>query len=68
MTLKKTPTFTYPTQGSMGQIDPIYYFLKKEKHRKTIKILPRLAFVLVTDNCPTTKIKKIIIIIWSRKG
>ena len=48
--LKKTPTFTYPTQGSMGQIRPTYYFLKKEKQRKTIKILSHLAFILVTDN------------------
>ena len=38
----KTPTFTYPTQGSMGQIRPTYYFLKKEKLRMKIKILPRL--------------------------
>ena len=54
--LKKTHIFTYPTQGSMGQIRPTYYFLKKEKQRKTIKMFPCLAFILVTDNRPTTKI------------
>jgi hypothetical protein len=32
--------------------------LKKKKQRKTIKIIPYLAFILVTDNCSTTKIKK----------
>ena len=29
--LKKTHIFTYPTQGSMGQIRPTCYFLKKKK-------------------------------------
>ena len=56
------PTLTYPKQGSMGQIRTIYCFLKKKKQRKTVKVLPHLAFILITDNCPTTKIKKIIII------
>jgi hypothetical protein len=32
--------------------------LKKKKQRKTIKINLYLAFILVTDNCSTTKLKK----------
>jgi hypothetical protein len=40
----------------VGQIRPTYYFLKKEKERKKIKIIPQLAFILVTDNCSTMKI------------
>jgi hypothetical protein len=27
----KTPSTAYPTQGSLGQIRPAYYFLKKKK-------------------------------------
>jgi hypothetical protein len=52
----KTPSTTYPKQGSLGKIRPTYYILKKR--RKTIKILPYLAFILVADDCPTKKIKK----------
>jgi hypothetical protein len=54
----KTTPSTYPTQGSLGQIRPTYYFLKKIKQRETIKIIPHLAFILVPKKCPTTKIKR----------
>jgi len=54
----KTPSSTYPTQGSLEHIRPIYYFSKKKRERETIKINLRLALILVPKNCPTTKIKK----------
>jgi hypothetical protein len=54
----KTLPSSYPTQGSLGQIRPTHYFLKKKKHRKTIIILPRLACILVPKNCPTEKVFK----------
>jgi hypothetical protein len=64
----KTTPSTYPTQCSLGQIRPTYYFSKKIKRRETIKIIPHLAFILVPKNCPTTKIIKEKYILWSRKG
>ena len=32
--------------------------IKRKKQRKTINIPPYLASILITDNSPTTKIKK----------
>ena len=43
----KTPSSTYPTQGSMGQIHPTYCFSKKKKQREEIKIIPHLAFIFL---------------------
>jgi hypothetical protein len=54
----KMPSSTYPTQGSLGQICPTYYFSKKKKQRETIKIIPHLASILVPKNCPIKNIKK----------
>jgi len=28
---KKNPSYTYPTQGSLGQVRPTYFFSKKKK-------------------------------------
>jgi hypothetical protein len=58
----KTTPSTYPTQGSLGQIHPTYYFSKKIKRRERIEIIPHLAFIPVPKHCPTTKKKKIL---WS---
>jgi len=33
----KTSSSTYPTQDSLGQKRPTYYFSKKKKQRETIK-------------------------------
>jgi hypothetical protein len=54
----KTNPSTYPTQGSLVQIRRTYYFSKKIKQRETIKIIPRLEFILVPKINLTTKIKK----------
>jgi len=53
----KTPSSTYPTQGSLGQIRPTYYFSKK-KQRETIKIITHLECILVPKKCPIMKKKK----------
>jgi len=51
------PITAYPTQSSLGQIHPTCYSLGGGQ-KKTIKIIPHLAFILVTDNYPRMKIKK----------
>jgi len=42
-------------QGSLGQIHPTCYFLKKKIQREMIKIIPHLAFILVPKELPNNE-------------
>jgi len=61
--------FHLPHTGFTGTNTPHILFLEeqKKKNREIIKLIPRLAFILIPKKGPTMKIKKKKVL-WSGKG